>query len=183
MILGLFAAAAALAPADARALDCAAAFAVVAVLQTRDDPAVRALPPIERRGRVYFGQAAARIAANTGLGVQAVHDLLATAAQRLGPARAPAMAQSCLVDLDAAVAPVPPPDALACRALLEAYADALVRRDAADPLVADLMRAAARLAPAADGAALDAARRRQRDAPGDAEAYRTCRRMAEQRAG
>lgn len=172
------AAVAPLSPASARALDCAAAFAVGAVLQARDDPAVRALPPLDRRGRAYFATVATRIAGETGLNADALRTLLAAAARRLGPAGAPAMATTCLADLDAIVPPAPPPDAATCHALLAAYAAELARRDPADPLAARLAGEAASLARNAAADALAAAQHAQQEHPGDADTYRACRRIA-----
>jgi hypothetical protein len=182
-------------------LRCAAAIAVVAAAQANGNAAARALVPLGQRGRRYFTQVGARLADETGLAQPALRDLFTNAARSVARDGAIGVAQGCLADLDAAVPPHPAPDALACQALLEAYADVLGMRDAADPLAAVLLREAAALAPAArtllmarriDPAAQADALERERsrvrsalaDGAGtiDADDFAACRHLA-QRAG
>jgi hypothetical protein len=147
---------------DHHDLRCAAALAVVAVMQTRGEAAAIALPPLGIRGKRYFGLVGERIAAQSGLSGEAMHDILADAARSVAHEGAPAVARSCLGELDAAVPQRPAPDAVACLAMLEVYADVLAARNANDALIATLRREAMALAPAAhallQARGLDAAR-------------------------
>jgi hypothetical protein len=127
-------------------LRCAAAFAVVAVAQTRGDAAALALPPLGIRGKRYLGLVGEQIAAQTGLSGEAVHDLLAAAARSVAHDGAPGVAAACLGALDSAVPPRPAPDAVTCFALFTVYADVLATRDPADPRAARLRRDSAFLA-------------------------------------
>jgi len=151
---------------DRHDLRCAAAVAVVAVMQARGDAAGRALPPLGIRGKRYFGLVGERIAAQTGLSAAAMHDVLADAARSVAHDGAPAVAVSCLGELDAAVPPRPAPDAVACLAMLDVYADVLAARDANNALVPTLRRESAALAPAAHALMLA----RGLDAAGEATA-------------
>jgi hypothetical protein len=175
-------------------LRCAAAFAVVAVAQTRGDAAALALPPVGIRGKRYLGLVGERIAAQTGLSGEAVHDLLLGAARDVTHDGAPAVAVACLGELDAAVPPRPAPDAVACLALLGVYADVLATRDRDSATGRALAREAARLDRAAHAmlaargvdpaAAIETARARVREAltggPAvvDADDFNACRRLA-----
>jgi len=134
---------------DRHDVRCAAALAVVAAMQDRGDSAALALPPLGIRGKRYFGLVGERVAAQTGLSGEAVRDVLAEAAHNVAHDGAPAVAASCLGELDTAVPPRPAPDALACIAMLDVYADVLTARDATNALAITLRREAAALAPAA----------------------------------
>lgn len=134
---------------QAHDLRCAAAIAVVAAAQANGDAAARALVPLGQRGRRYFAQVGARLADETGMTQPALRDLFADAARSVARDGAIGAAQGCLPDLDAAVPPHPAPDALACLALLEVYAEVLGARGGADPLAPALRSEAAALAPAA----------------------------------
>ncbi len=169
-------------------LRCAAAFAVVAAGQAHGDAAALALPPLGIRGRTYMGEVGERVATEAGLSGEAVRDLLAQAARRLGPQGAPAAARACLGELDQAVPPRPAPDAIDCLAMLDTYAQLLAARDPASPLAATLRDEARVLAiPSVDAATqarIDLARARVREAltggPAtvDADDYTACRRLA-----
>ena len=132
-------------------LRCAAAFAVVAVAQSRGDAAALALPPLGLRGKRYLGQVGEQVAAQTGLGGEAVHDLLAAAARAVAHDGAIGVARGCLADLDTRAPPRPAPDAVTCLALLGVYADVLAARDTDSPLGQTLARESARLGPLAHG--------------------------------
>jgi hypothetical protein len=151
---------------DRHDVRCAAALAVVAAMQAQGDAAAIALPPLGIRGKRYFGQVGERVSAQTGLSGEALRDVLADAARRVAHDGAPAVAASCLGELDAAVPPRPAPDAVTCLAMLDVYADVLASRDANNALAPTLRRESAALAPAAH--ALLAAR--GLDAPGEAHA-------------
>lgn len=169
-------------------LRCAAAFAVVAAGQARGDAATLALPPLGIRGRSYLGLVGERVAAETGLSGETVRDLLADAAQRLGPQGAPIAAGQCLGELDAAVPPRPAPDTVDCLAILGTYAEAIDARDPGSALAATLHGEAAALMPPphdpATDRAIDRAKARVREAltggPAsvDADDYAACRRLA-----
>jgi hypothetical protein len=178
-------------------LRCAAAFAVVALAQTRGDAAALALPPLGIRGKRYLGLVGEQVAAQTGQTGEAVRDLLAAAAKSVAHDGAPAVARACLADLDGRVPPRPAPDAVACLALLGVYADVLGSREADSALGRTLAREAATLAPAAhrllalrgldaagEAAAIEQARAHVRGALSggpaviDADDYALCRRLA-----
>jgi len=179
-------------------LRCAAAFAVVAVAQTRGDAAALALPPLGIRGKHYMGQVGERVAAETGLSGEAVHDLLIEAARIVTHDGATTVAVACLGDLDGAVPPRPAPDAVACLGLLGVYADVLATRDGDSALARTLARESARLGPAAHGllvarglddagqaAAIDHQRALAREALNggpasiDADDFAQCRKLAD----
>lgn len=178
-------------------LRCAAAFAVVAVAQTRGDAAALALPPLGLRGKHYLGLVGERVASETGLSGDAVHDLLAAAANEVAQSGSVAVASACLADLDGVVPPRPAPDAVTCLALLGVYADVLAARDAGSPLARALARESASLAPlvhsdmaargldsAAEAGAIDQHRATVREALNggpaviDADDFALCRRLA-----
>ncbi len=175
-------------PVHTHDMRCAAAFAVVAARQAGGDPAALALPPLGLRGRVYMGKVGERVAREAGLPGDAVHDVLASAAQKLGPQGALAVAGPCLAELDAAVPRRPAPGPIDCFAILDAYARVLTGRDPASPLGATLRSEAAALAPTAHDPAtdrlVDAARARVRDALTggdgtiDADDFAACRARA-----
>jgi hypothetical protein len=181
---------------------CAAAFAVVAVGQTRGNPAALALPPLGIRGKRYLGLVGERVAAQTGLTGEAVRDLLADAARTVAHDGAPVVAAACLGELDGAVPPHPAPDAVACVVMLGVYADVLAARAGDSKLRETLVRESARLAPAAhallaargldpagEAAAIDTERARVREALNggpasvDADDFALCRRLAATKTG
>ena len=125
---------------DRHAIRCAAAFAVTAVAQTRGDAAALALVPLGIRGKRYFGLIGERVAATSGLSGDALRDILAAAARAVALEGAPGVAASCLGELDAAVPPRPVPDAPACLAMLDAYAEVLAMRDPDSALAITLRR-------------------------------------------
>lgn len=177
-------------------LRCAAAFAVVAVAQTRGDRDALALPPLGIRGKRYLGLVGETLVKETGQSAAAVHTLLTEAAAAVAHDGATGVASACLGDLDAVVPPHPPLDTVACAALLGVYADVLAARDDRAALAADLARAAADLERAAraqmattgldapgQAAALALARDRMRAALNggagaiDADDFTRCRRL------
>jgi hypothetical protein len=177
-------------------LTCAAAFAVVAAAQSRGEARALALPPLNGRGPRYLGLVGERVAAEADLSGEAVHDLLNQAARRAAGDGSGGLATAtpCLPDLDAALPRRPAPDALACRAMLDVYAQVLAGRDPASPLAATLARESAALGPRADAliagrgenrdAALDRERSRVREALNggpatiDADDFAACRKLA-----
>ena len=173
-------------PQHTRAMRCAAAFAVVAVAQAQGDAAALALPPLGIRGRLFMGQVGTQVSTEAGLSGEAVHDLLAAEAQRLGPRGALAAAAPCLADLDAAVPPRAPPGPIDCYAILDTYAQVLAARDPASALAQTLRAEAGTLAAHGpmQGPAVDAARARARaaltsgDGTIDADDFAACRRLA-----
>jgi len=177
-----------LTPRHTHDMRCAAAFAVVAARQASSDPAALALPPLGIRGRSYMGQVGARVAAEAGVSGEAVHDLLASTAQQLGPKGALAAAGPCLGELDAAVPRRAPPGPIDCFAILDWYAEVLTGRDPASALGATLRAEADTLAPTTHDPATDrqveVARARVRDALTggdgtiDADDFAACRRSA-----
>ena len=183
-------------------LRCAAAFAVVAVAQTRGDAAALTLPPLGIRGKRYLGLIGARVAAETGLTGEAVRDLLAAEAKVVAHDGAPSIARTCLGELDAVAPPRPAPDAVTCVALLGVYADVLAARDAKGALGRTLAHEASILDPAArivlhgrglDGAAATAAIEQRRaqlrqalnggPATIDADDFALCRHQATAKPG
>jgi hypothetical protein len=182
---------------DRHDLRCAAAFAVVATLQVRGDQAALALPPLGLRGKRYLGLVGDHLAMQAGLTDAALRDLLEQAARSAGHDGATDIAQSCMADLDSAVPPRPAPEAPACLAMLDIYAQVLAARDRDNPLAARLAREAAGLDAAAqavlqarglDAAARTAAIERERErvrealdggpATLDADDFAQCRRLA-----
>jgi len=155
-------------PQHTHDIRCAAAFAVVAVAQARGDAAALALPPLGIRGRLFMGQIGQRVATEAGLPGEAVRDLLAGAAQGLGPQGAIAAAGPCLGELDTAVPRRAPPGPIDCFAILDTYAQVLGAREPGSALAATLRAEAAALAPATHDPAterqVDMARARVRDA-------------------
>jgi hypothetical protein len=185
---------------DQHDLRCAAAFAVVATLQARGDKSATALPPLGIRGKHYLGLVGERLAAERGLTGEAVRDLLTAAARNVAHDGAAGVAQACLADLDAIVPQHPAPDAPACLALLDVYAQVLTTRDPDDPLAARLRQESAGLAAtaqallaskgldaAAQAAVLDRERARVRQAltggpaTRDADDFAQCRQLASAR--
>jgi hypothetical protein len=175
-------------PQHTNDMRCAAAFAIVATQQARGDAAAQARPPLGIRGRLYMGQVGERVATEAGLSGEAVRDLLAQAAQRLGPVGAIAAAGPCLGELDAAVPRRAPPGPIDCFAILDTYAQVLAGRDPGSTLAATLRGEAATIAPTAHDPAtaqhVDAARARAREALSggdgtiDSDDFAACRRSA-----
>lgn len=183
-------------------LRCAAAFAVVAVAQTRGDAAALALPPLGLRGKRYLGLVGERVSTETGLSGETVHDLLAAAAKKVAHDGAIAAATACLADLDDVAPPRPAPDAVMCHALLGVYGDVLAARDTDSALGRTLARESATLAPyahsllrargldpAGETAAIDQHRAQVREALNggpaviDADDFAQCRRLAKAKGG
>lgn|GEM_PF-951484 len=175
-------------PQHTHDLRCAAAFAVVAAGQAQGNAAALALSPLGIRGRLFMGQVGQRVATETGLSGEAVRDLLASAAGRLGPQGAITAAGLCLGELDTAVPRRAPPGQIDCFAILDTYAQVLAARNPGSALAATLRAEAAALAPAthdpATGHQVDLARARVRDALTggdatiDADDFAACRRNA-----
>lgn len=187
---------------DSHAVRCAAAFAVTAAAQARGDAAAMALPPLGIRGKRYLGLIGERLAEAKALSGEAARDLFTQAARSVVHDGAIGVAKACLGDLDAVVPPRPAPDAVACLAMLDVYAQVLATRSPADPLATRLRRDSASLAPAAhallgakgldaagEAAAIDHERSRVREAltggPAtlDADDFAQCRHLAEQSPG
>ncbi len=182
---------------DQHDLRCAAAFAVIAVAQTRGDAAALALPALAIRGKRYMGLVGERLAGSAGLSGETLANLLVNAARSVTQNGAPDVAVSCLGDLDRVVPPTPAPDAVTCVAMLDIYAHVLATRNPADPLAVILQHEAASLTPAAQAllgakgldpaaaaAAIDLERRRVREALTgghgslDADDFARCRHLA-----
>lgn len=124
------------------ALRCAAAFAIVATGQAGGD-ALAGWPPLSVRGKRYFADTGEAVMKETGLGREAVRDLLAAEVRAVQTASDPdaalsALAKPCVARLDTAIPPLLTPNLRQCAAIMALAYDELHAREGMTAAARDL---------------------------------------------
>ncbi|WP_054106968.1 hypothetical protein [Novosphingobium sp. AAP83] len=124
------------------ALRCAAAFAIVATVQSGGE-SLAGWPPLSVRGKRFFADAGVAVMREAGIDRAAVRDLIAGEVRALQTAAEPdaalaALAKPCTVRLDAAVSPLVTPGLRQCAAIMTLAYDEIYAREGLSAAARDL---------------------------------------------